>query len=582
MQQPLTRPPAEAKPRWLAAMGIEGRPLWGGLPALPSPGLLLSMLIALAVTLPIAYLLHEILTPDTALWAHMWDTFLPRMIKNTLVLTLGVGLGTFLVGVSSAWLVTAYEFPGRRWFEQALLLPLAVPSFIMGFVFIATFDFAGPVQTQYREWFGREAWFPDFRSPGGLILVMTLVLYPYVYLLARAAFREQAPSTFEAARVMGYSRRQTFLRLVLPLARPSLVAGVILAMMEAMTDYGTVSFFSYPTLSEGVVRVWEARFDRAGATQLAALLLLFAVGMIILERILRGQARYYQQRGRGYSLPRTVLHGWRRWVAPGMCSLLLSLAFVLPVLQLGSWAWQEYHRPTVGAWHDVYSDYIQNTVQLSGLAALVVMLLALAVVHGVRRTSLTQRRWLPRALTRLLTLGYAMPGAVIAVGVLLLVAPIDHQITDYLEQYLGRTDRSLIFTGTMTGLLYAYVVRFMAIGFNSVDASMEKVTPSMEEAARTMGARPWRILWRIHLPLMSTGVAAGAILVFVDVMKELPATLLLRPFGMDTLALWAYFLAMESFWQAAAIPALTILVVGLLPVFLLMRIGAAGEVRHSA
>ncbi len=532
-------------------------------------------LIALAVVLPIAILVTELFHPSAGLWQQLWETHtLPRMIQNTLVVMLGVGAGTFLLGVGFAWLVNAYDFPGRVIFDQALLLPLAVPSFVMGFVFMATFDFAGPVQTQLRMWFGRDVWFPEIRSVGGVIVVMTLVLYPYVYILARAAFREQTASTYEVARVMGYSRKQTFFKLVLPLARPSIAAGTALAMMEAMTDYGTVSFFSVPTLSEGIVRIWEGRFDRAAATELASLLLLFALGMIFLERALRGRARYFQNGSSKGRRPMWVtLTGWKKWTAVSLCGGLLSIAFFLPAIQLVVWAAQEMTQPTVGAWQDVYLDYVGNTVTMAGVAAFAVIILSLWVVHGVRATSTGGKRHFQRMTARLVTLGYAMPGAVIAAGVLLLVSPADHWLTDFAEQHLGRTDRSLLFTGSMTVLVYAYIVRFMSVGFNSVDSSMEKVTPNMEQAARTLGARPLRVLFHVHMPLLSVGMAAGAILVFVDVMKELPATLLLRPFGMDTLALWTYFLASEAFWQAAAIPALTIVVVGLIPVFLLMRIG---------
>lgn len=539
----------------------------------PWATLILPLLITVIILLPIGYLVIEIFTPDSDLWEHIWETFLPTMLQNTLRLVLGVGVGSFLLGAGLAWLVTAYEFPLRRFFEHALLLPLAIPAYVMGFVFMGIFEYAGPVQTQWREWFGLEAYFPNIRSGGGLILVMTLVLYPYVYILARAAFREQGASTFEAARVMGYSRLKTFWFLVLPLARPSLAAGTILAMMEALTDYGTVRFFNYPTLTEGVVRLWSGHFDRESATQLATLLLFIALGMIMLERALRGQARYYQQGGKGRTLNRKTLVGPPQWLAMLICLGVLGLAFLLPVGQLVSWAIQETQQPSVGGWREVYGEYIYNSVRLAGIAAGLVMGLGLVVAHGVRANSITGRRWLPRGITRLVSLGYAMPGAVIAVGVLTLVAPIDHQVTDWVEQYLGRTERSLLFTGTTVSLLYAYVVRFISIGYSSVDSSLTKVTPSMEQAAQVMGASQWRILWRIYLPLISAGMSAGAILVFVDVMKEIPATLMLGPFGTNTLALWCYFLASESFWQAAAIPSLTILVVGLLPVGLLMRVG---------
>lgn len=536
-----------------------------------SGSLLLSGAIALLILLPIGLLALVMINPTWDLWAHMWNTFLPRVALNTLVLVAGVGVGTLLLGAGFAWLVTAYDFPGRRWFDQLLLLPLAVPTFIMGFVFVGLFDFTGPVQTQLRAWFGAEVWFPPIRSPLGVIMVMTLVLYPYVYILARAAFREQAASTFEAAQVMGLNRTQTFFRLVLPLARPSLAAGAILAMMEALTDFGAVQFFGYPTLSERVVILWNRSYSYDQSTELASLLLLFALGVIAMERILRGKARYYQQGGsHGRRMARLRLRGAGRWAASAACMLLLGVAFLLPVGQLIAWVIEEARYPTVGAWQAVYGQYVVNSVLLAGGAAGLVVLLALLVAYGTRLSA--ERGRLPRLLARLVTLGYAMPGAVVAVGVLHFVNPIDGAVTDFAAD-LGRSDPSFLLTGTVAALTYAYIVRFMAVGFNSVESSMDKVRPSMEQAARTLGARRGRVLWRIHVPLVSTGLAAGAILVFVDAMKELPATLLLRPFGMDTLALWAYFLGMESFWAAAAIPALTIVAVGLLPVFILMRIG---------
>ncbi len=538
--------------------------------------LILPLLVALLIVLPLIGLVVNIFNPTIELWQKLWATTLPTMLMNTFVLMLGVGVGTFIIGVGCAWLVTAYQFCGRAWFERLLLLPLALPAYVMGFVFMATFDYAGPVYTQWRAWFGKDAWFPEIRSAFGAILVLTLVLYPYVYLLARAAFREQAASTVEAARMMGYSRTRAFFRLVLPLARPSIVAGVMLAMMEAMTDYGTVRFFGYSTLSEGIVRVWELRYDRQTATELAALLFFVALAVIALERLLRGRARYYQQGGHGRVLPRVQLRGWGNWLASGACWALLFVAFILPVAQLVAWGISEMDKSTVGAWRDVYGTYVGTSLSLAGISAGVIILFALVVAHGVRKTSSTTKRRVPRIIARLATLGYAMPGAVVAAGVLLFLAPIDHAVTDFAE-LLGRTDRSLLLTGTITILIYAYLVRYMAVGFNSIESSLEKVTPNMEHAARTLGARTRRVLFRVHLPLVSTGVLAGAILVFVDVMKELPVTLLLRPFGTDTLALWTYYLAAESFWQAAAIPALTILVVGLIPVLLLMRLGDRGN-----
>ena len=553
----------------------ESRPLFGfQRPAWVS--LIMPMLITFAILLPIGILAAEILTPSLDLWARMWNTFLPRVLWNTLRLVVGVGVGTFVLGTFFAWLVTAYEFPGRRVFEHALLLPLAIPGFIIGFIYVATFEFAGPVQSTFRDWTGLEAgqyWFPSISSPGGLIFVLTLVLYPYVYILARAAFREQAASTFEAARMMGYGSWATFFKLVLPLARPQIAAGTLLAMMEAMTDYGTVSFFGYPTLSERIVVIWNTEFDVAQAAELSMLMVFIALIMIFLERTLRGQARFYQQGGRGRRPKRRLLRGWRGMSAVTACSALLFFAFALPAGQLVRWAADEVQSPTVGLWQETFTEYTMNSVILAGSAAAIATLLALLMAYGTRSSSSHGNRRLPRFLSRLVTVGYAMPGAVIAAGVLIFVNPIDGAVTDFADKYLGYGAPGYLLTGTITALVYAYVVRFMSVGFGSVESSMEKVTPNMEGAARTMGAGSWRVLRRIHLPLVGTGMAAGAILVFVDVMKELPATLLLRPFGMDTLALWTYFLSQEAWWEAAAIPALTIVVVGLIPVFILMRVG---------
>jgi iron(III) transport system permease protein len=530
-------------------------------------------LILLLLLLPIGVLLAEGVTFSPDLWAHLWATALPRMIGNTALLLVGVGAGTLILGVGLAWLVTAYTFPLRGLFDRALLLPLAVPSFVMGFVFMATFDFAGPVQAAWRDLFGRGAWFPPIRSGFGAVLVLTLVLYPYVYLLARAAFREQAAATFDAARVMGYSRARAFFRLVLPMARPSLVAGMTLALMEALTDFATVRFFAFPTLSEGVVRIWEGRMDSAGATELASLLLVVALLLIVLERGLRGRARYDQQGSAGRRLTPVRLTGWRGWLAFAFPAAVLGLAFVLPVGRLIAWTLSEINGHIPGTWETVYGQYIGTTFSLAGAASGITVTLALLIAYAEKTSAqgktgrIRKRARMLRWGARLATLGYAVPGAVIAAGVLLVVAAVDHTLIN------AGVVSGLVLTGSIVGLLYAYAVRFMAVGYQSVGASLEKIKPCMAEAAQTMGSGRLRILRRIHLPLVRGGVAAGALLVFVDVLKELPATLMLRPFGMDTLAIWSYMLAAESFWQAAALPALTILAVSLIPVVLLMRVG---------
>jgi iron(III) transport system permease protein len=538
--------------------------------------LLLPLGLTALILLPLFGLVLNILTPSVDLWEHMWATFLPRVLWNTFRLVAGVGLGTFFIGAGLAWLVTAYEFPLRGMFDRVLLLPLAIPGYIIGFIYVATFEYAGPVQTALRGVFGWERgdyWFPNISSYGGLVLVLTLVLYPYVYILARAAFREQAANTLEAAQVMGLSRGAAFFKLVLPLARPSLAAGTILAMLEALTDYGTVSFFGFPTLSERVVVIWNTEYDMAKAAELSVLMVVVGLALLMLERALRGKAKFYQMGARGGRLQRERLHGWQRYAATALCSGILLAAFGLPLVQLVMWAVREVIAPTVGIWQATFVSYTVNSLVLAGSAAALCVIFGLLIAYGTRVTVQRGQRRLPRVLASLVTIGYAMPGAVVAAGVLQAVNPIDGAVTEFATNRLGYSAPGYLLTGTILALVYAYVVRFMSVSYNSVEASMEKVTPNMEGAARTLGAGAWRVLSRIHAPLVGSGMAAGALLVFVDVMKELPATLLLRPFGMDTLALWTYFLTNESWYQAAAIPALTIIVVGLIPVALLMRVG---------
>ncbi|MEM7536120.1 MAG: iron ABC transporter permease [Chloroflexota bacterium] len=536
------------------------------------------LILTIVLLFPIAILAVELLTPDIALWKRLWSTILPRTLWNTLRLSVSVSLGALVVGVGCAWMVTAYDFPGRRWLERLLMLPLAIPGFIMGFVYVAIFEFAGPIQTLLREQFGwsrGDYWFPNIASPGGLILVLTLVLYPYVYILTRSAFREQAANTLEAANVLGYDGWKAFSRVALPLARPQIAVGVLLVTMETLTDYGTVSFFSYPTLSERIVVLWSTSFDSAAATELASLMVIIALVLMFGERAMRRQARFYQQGSYGRRMSRKRLVGRKGWFASLVCFLVLAAAFILPVTQLTLWMVKRIQSPTIDVMRESIFTYTRSTVILGIAGALTTVAIALLIAYSNRDDSVetvNRLRW----LSRLMTIGYAMPGAVIAVGVLTFVNPIDGAVTDF-ATILGYRGFGYLLTGTIIALVYGYSVRFMALGFNSISASVDKVKPTMEAAACTMGAGSGRIFRRIHIPLVRTGIGAGAILVFVDIMKELPITLLLRPFGMDTLAVRAHFLSIEGFHETAAIPALIILAAGLIPVFLLMQIGANEE-----
>jgi iron(III) transport system permease protein len=504
--------------------------------------------------------------PVVDVWAHLWRTQLAELTLNTLALLAGVGLGTLVVGTVLGWLVTAYDFPGRSVFEWALILPLAVPAYVIGFALLGLLDYAGPLQTALRHHLGLAA-LPDPRAYWGVTLVMTLVFYPYVYLLARTAFREQGAATLETARTLGRSRWAAFVEVSLPMARPSLAAGASLAMMEALADFGTVATFGYRTLTEAIYRVWYGMFDRMAASQLASLLLLFALALLVLERALRGRARFVQSQRRGPGVQRVRLSGGRAALATATCGLVLTAAFVVPVGQLLLWA-----RDAAAGWRSVvpaFGTVLANTMLLAGSAALVACVLALALGYASRLHPTAA----VRAAARLAGMGYALPGSVIAVGVLIPVARIDHGLAA-LAEWLRGQPASLVLTGSAGALVFAYTVRFLAVSLQTLEASLVKIPRSFDDAARSLGAGASGTLTRVHLPLMRGGLLTALVLVFVETVKEMPATLLLRPFGLNTLAVAVWERTAESQWPEASVPALAIVAAGLLPVFLAIRLSS--------
>jgi iron(III) transport system permease protein len=529
------------------------RPLWP----------VVAGLMALLVATPILVVVSSLATPSLDIWAHLWRTYLLELVWNTLRLMAGVGLGVFVLGTGLAWLVTRYRFPGQALFEWLLILPMAMPAYVMGFVFLGLFDFAGPVQTWWRRLLGPHVWFPDIASAGGVILVLTLVLYPYVYLLARAAFLEQSAGTVEAARALGAGELGVFWRVMVPLARPAIVAGVALSLMEALADFGTVAIYGYRTFTVAIYRVWFGLFNREAATELAAVLLFFTCGLFLLERAMRGRARFSQTEGSFRPLAPTPLQGWRAWLAGGLCGLVVGIAFLLPVGQLLLWTLRTLGGPEYDA---RYPMFLLNTVWLAATTALVTVAAALALAYGLR---LSQSRAVACGV-RLASMGYALPGSVIAVGVLVPLAFVDHALDGVLTRALGISS-GLLLTGSMAGLLFAYLVRFLAVGLQTVEAGLARITVGMDLAARSLGLGPTGVLRRVHLPLLRGSVGCAALLVFVEVMKEMPATLLLRPFGYDTLAVRIWQLTSESLWEMAALPALTIVAGGVLPVLVLLR-----------
>jgi iron(III) transport system permease protein len=506
--------------------------------------------VAALVILPVALMAAEALTPDTAVWRRLWANRLPEMLTSTVSLLVLVSIGTMVIGVSMAWLVSAYRFPGRSVFRVALVLPLAMPGYILGYVFMTTFSFAGPVQSTLRDWFNTSnVWFPNVRSLPGAAVVLSLTLYPYVYVLMLTALREQGLRTWQVSRTLGQGRIRGAWRAVLPAARPTLAAGVALVMMEVLTDFATVQYFNVETLPVGIFKVWKGEGNRIAATQLAVLVLGFALAVIVLERVLRGRARFYQAGAKGFLEP-VVLRGARRWMATGACLAVLSAAFLLPVYRLLTWT-----RLGGQLTFARYLEHMGRSVTLAALAAGTCLVVGGLVTAAGRLAGGRVTRWAAKAIL----VGYALPGTVIALGVLAM---------------FGAVGRVTVVTTTLLGVVYAYVVRFVPLSTVTVDASLEKVTPSVVMAARTLGARPGRILRRIHLPMLRSGAAAALLLVFVHTLQELSIVLLLRPFNYDTLAVLVFGLTQNSAWEETGLPALTIVAVALMPVILMLRAGA--------
>src|SRR3989441_194534 len=527
---------------------------------------LAAMSIAGILAVPMLAVLSSFMTPAGEVWRHLWRTQLGELIANTVLLLAGVGVGTLVVGTGLAWLVVYHRFPGRAVFEWALILPLAVPAYVLGFVFLGLFDFTGPLQTFLRSTFGQGLRLPNLRSYWGVTLMMTLVFYPYVYLLARAAFRGQGAATLETARSLGHSSLHAFVAVTLPIARPALVAGVALAMMEALADFGTVATFGYRTLTEAIYRVWYGMFDRPAATQLASGLLCFALALLYVERTSRGRAQFTETYRRGAGVTPKILRGWPAALAVGACLAVLGPGFLLPVGQLGLWTLETL---PAGQLAPAFGSLLLHTLYLAGLATGLACLMAVVLAYASRLHPSPGVRWSVQCVT----LGYALPRSVIAVGVLLPPGWLDHTVVLLLDRLRGSSS-GLFLTGSAVGLIFAYLVRFLAVSLQTVDANLSKIPPSLDDAARSLGASVSRVLRRVHLPLMRSGLLTALILVFVEVMKEMPATLLLRPFGLDTLAVEVWKRTSEAMWQEAAVPALAIVAAGILPVLLAVRLSA--------
>jgi iron(III) transport system permease protein len=521
---------------------------------------------ALLAAVPVLAVFVAVLAGGTgATWRHLASTVLGEYVGNTVILCLGVGVGVASIGVTTAWLTAMHNFPGRRFFEWALVLPLAVPAYVMAYVYTDFLQFVGPLQTGLRELFGWRAgdyWFPDVRTVGGAVAMFTFVLYPYVYMLARTAFLERASGILEAGRSLGLTPWSAFFRLSLPLARPALVAGTALALMETLADYGTVSYFAVQTFTTGIYRAWFSLGDRQAAAQLSAALLSFVVVVLVLERYSRGRARFHNTSRQHRPSTSQRLGPVARWVACLACFMPLLLGFLLPGGLLLRMALTEGDAQ-FGA---RFFHLARNSFLLASVTALLAVALAVLLAYAARLS----RAPLPHALNRLVGLGYAVPGSVIAVGVLIPVTRLDNWLAGAIAQVWG-ANPGLLLTGGVAALVYAYLTRFLSVALQTVETGLAKITASMDDAARSLGAGRWASLHRVHVPIMRGSLLSAALLVFVDVMKELPATLVMRPFNFDTLATQAYTLASDERLAEASTSALTIVVVGLLPMIVLSR-----------
>ncbi len=537
---------------------------WQWTDRLPSGWAIATWITAALVFLPVLVVLGSVFADTGEVWAHLVETVLTKYVTNSLLLMVGVAVGVLTIGVSTAWLVTMCQFAGVRIFEWALLLPLAAPAYLLAYTYTDWLEYYGPIQTGLRSLFGWQQagdyWFPNVRSIGGAIAMFTLTLYPYVYMLARVAFLEQSVCTLEASRSLGCGPWRSFAKVAIPLARPAIIAGLSLALMETLNDFGTVQYFSVPTFTTGIYRTWFGMGERVAAAQLSAMLMLFVLALILLERWSRRQAKYYQANN-SMQVPTVYpLKGVREILAFLACLLPIGLGLLVPgglLLLMVQKNWD-------GALGNRFAELSTNSLILSGMTAAIALILSLVLAYGQRLEGTRPIR----LGVRLAAMGYGIPGAVIAVGILIPVTTLDKAIATWAKSVFNSSP-GLLISGTITALVFAYLVRFLAVALGSVESGLDKIRPNLDDAARSLGYSPTRTLLKIHTPLMTSSLLTAVMLVFVDVMKELPATLVMRPFNFDTLAVRVYQYASDERLAEAAAPALTILLVGLAPVVVL-------------
>lgn len=523
------------------------------------------LLLCLLLSIPILTILFSIGAGSEGVWEHLYSTVLGDYVLHSLGLMLGVGLAVLLIGIGPAWLVTMTRFPGSRVLEWALVLPLSMPAYIIAYTYTGMLDIGGPLQGWIRETFSLrygDYWFPQVRSLGGAITMLSLVLYPYVYMLSRMAFLEQSVCALEVSRTLGAGPWRSFSRVAVPLARPAIIAGLSLVLMETLADYGTVQYFGVSVFTTGIFRTWFGLGSATAAAQLAAVLMIFILMLVLAEHWSRNKARYHHTSNRYRRLPQIELRGWKRTAAIVYCVLPVLLGFVIPFVQLSLWTLQTWDLIDRADFFTLFS----NSLQLAAITAILALLMGLFIIYSKRlRPTL-----LLRGSVRVLGLGYAIPGTVIAVGVLIPFAWFDNTLDTWMRGQFN-VSTGLLISGTLVAVIFAYLVRFLPVALNTLDAGLGKIRPTMDDAGRSMGLKPWQILRRIHMPIMRGSLLTASLLVFVDVLKELPATLILRPFNFNTLAIRTYELANQERLAEAACSALMIVLAGIIPVIILSQ-----------
>ncbi|MFT7371964.1 MAG: iron(III) transport system permease protein [Oleiphilaceae bacterium] len=528
------------------------------------PWFISSLIIALLISLPILAVLYLAFFPDENAWPHLISTVLPSYLKNTLILMAGVGFLTLAIGTGAAWLVATYDFPGKRWLSWALLLPFSMPAYVVAYTYTDLLEYAGLIQTGLRSIFSwnssQDYWFPEIRSMGGAILMMSLVLYPYVYMLARAAFLEQSISLYRIARSLGSSPFQFFYRVSLPIARPALAVGLALVLMETLNDFGTVDYFAVRTLTAGLYDTWLNMGNLGGAAQIAVLMVLVVTILISLERYSRRKQKQFNSRNPGAPIPTIRLTGKYAYGAFILAFIPVLFGFLIPFLILSYYAINYFDI----SWSSKFVTYALNSFSLAGMAAIITLVLGLILAYTKR----TNKNKATRFFVGFASLGYAVPGAVLAIGIIIPLAAFDNFVDSIMREYF-QISTGLILSGTVFAIVFSYSVRFLAVASGSIESSLDKITPNMDMASRSMGHSHLSTLIRVHIPMIRRGALTAMLVVFVDCLKELPATLILRPFNFETLATQVYQFASDELLERSALSALVIVLVGIIPVILL-------------